>query len=203
MIAHRELVSAVAAALLLLTGCVGRSPDTAYYSLRATAAGGGASGGAQGPAIRVGPAQLPRFLDRPQLARRTGESEIQYDEFHRWAGGLQAELIRVVGADLGELVPSERIVLYPADAPFPLDYRIVLGVDRFEAGPGDTVTLRARWAILPGDGGDALATGQTKLEQPVASDAAADIVAAHSAALGVLSRDVAERLRALHQQRAR
>jgi uncharacterized lipoprotein YmbA len=199
-----RVLSSTALAALLVVGCFGRSPTTRFYSLRAVSAteSGRAATGEEPLAVRVGPAQMPSFLDRPQLARRTGESAIRYDEFNRWASGLGAELLRVVGANLAALLETDRIVVYPAEAPYPLDYRVVLDVERFEADPDDAVTLRARWAILPGVGGDAVSTGLTGARASASSGSADALVAAHSAAAGTLSRAIAERLRSLRSEAA-
>jgi uncharacterized lipoprotein YmbA len=196
--ARNRLLARLVLGVLLFGGCLGRSPTTEFYSLRAVEVATRASTAQdEGVAIGVGPVRLPRFLQRPQLARRSGESEIQYDEFRRWAGGLDDELVRVLGANLSTLLETERVVVYPAEAPFPLAYRVIIDVERFEAGPDDAVTLNARWVVLPGGPGDALAVQRTDLVQAARSGAPADLVAAHSAAAAALSRAIADRLRTL------
>jgi uncharacterized lipoprotein YmbA len=184
---------------LLFAGCLGRSPTTEYYSLRALSADAGdaAPAPADGVALGLGPAELPRYLDRPQIARRSGESGIVYDDFRRWAGRLDAELLRVLAANLSVLLPTDRVAVYPGDAPFPLEYRVLLDVERFEAGPDDVVTLRARWVILSAGDGETLAVGRTDVGQPARSESVQDLVAAHSAAADTLSRAIAARLREL------
>jgi len=191
------LLSPLVLAALLLAGCLGRSPSTGFYSLRALSAEAGTAAESGSLALGVGPTRLPRYLDRPQIARRTGESEIVYDEFQRWASPLEAELLRVLGANLSGLLATQHVVVWPADAPFPLTYHVVIDVERFEAGPDDTVALRARWVIRPSGSGDALVVGQSSFREPARSSAAADLVAAHSAAADKLSRAIAERLRAV------
>lgn len=181
---------------VLAGGCLGRSPSPEFYTLRAVEARSGPAHG-DGVAVGLGPLRLPSYLDQASIARRTGESEIRYEKFHRWAGPLDAELVRVMGANLGALLQTDRVVLYPSGAPFALSYQVTVDFDRFEAGPDDAVTLSARWAILPGDGGEALASGRTELVQPARSGKASDLAAAHSAAAGALSRAITERLRAL------
>jgi hypothetical protein len=194
---NRLLVQATLGALLL-GGCLGRSPTPEFYSLRATEPSATvATAGSTGVAVGVGPVRLPRYLERPQLARRAGESEIVYDEFRRWAGGLDAELLRVVGANLAALLETQRVVVYPAEAPFPLAFRVQIDVERFEPGPGDEVTLNARWVVTPGGPGDALAVERTDVVQAARSGGAADLAAAHSAAAAALSRAIADRLRTL------
>lgn len=184
---------------LLLVACLTRSPAVEFYTLGATEASSrsGSGGAGEGLALAVGPLSLPRYLDRPQLARRTNENQIRYDERRRWAGALEGELLRVVGANLAALLPSERVVVYPAVPPFPLAYRILIDVERFEADGQDEVSLEARWSIIPARGGDALRVGRVVVAEQARSASATDLVAAHSTAAGALSRALAEALGSL------
>ena len=186
----------LALVLALGAGCLGRSQTPEFYTLRAVEARTGPASG-DGVAIGLGPVRLPSYLDQSGIAQRKGESEIHYETFHRWAGPLEREVVRVMGENLASLLQTDRIVLYPSGAPFRLTYRVTVDFDRFEAGADDRITLSARWSVLPGRGDEALASGRTELVQPAGSGDPAELVAAHSAATGVLSRKIAERIRAL------
>lgn len=185
----------------LALGCLTRSPAVEFYTLGASEASSDARAAEGAPAVVVGPLSLPRYLDRPQLARRSEGNRIVYDETRRWAGPLGGEVLRVLGANLMTLIPSDRVVAYPIQPPFPVDYRVLIEIERFEAGAGDVVTLHARWSILPGSGGSAISLGRVALEEPAASGKPADIVAAHSAAAAGLSRALAGTLRSLAETR--
>jgi uncharacterized lipoprotein YmbA len=139
----------------------------------------------------VGPVALPRSLDRPQIVTRAGDNELVYDEYNRWAGSLEADFLGVVGDNLSALLNTQRVVVYPASPPFALNYRVGFDVMQFDGSPGGEVTLRARWTVSPGSGGESLAVEQSLIRQPTASAAHADLVAAHSAALATLSREIA------------
>lgn len=185
------------------TGCLGRTPNVRYYALAslpdATPAGTRA---ATGLAVEVGPLTLPRPLERPQIVRRAADSELEYDEFHRWAASLDSELLRVLGDDLGTLLGSSRVVVYPADAPFPLDYRVRIDVQQLDGALGGEVVLRARWVVAPGAGGEAVAAEQTTVREPTEGVDHATFVAAHGRAVGALARAIADRLTA-HRRSAR
>jgi uncharacterized lipoprotein YmbA len=186
---------------MLVTGCLTRSPSVEFYTLGAPEAASqvGTSDDTSGLAVAVGPLTLPRYLDRPQLARRTNSSQIEYDETRRWAGPLGDELLRALGANLGALIPSERVVVYPAQPTFPVSYRIVIDIERFEADADDRVILHARWSIIPGKGGNALSTGRMALAEEASSRSAADLVAAHSAAIAELGKAMARTVRSLSE----
>jgi uncharacterized lipoprotein YmbA len=103
---------------------------------------------------------------------------------------------RVVADELGRLLGTARIAVYPSEARFPVSYRVLLELLELGSAPGRPVVLRARWTIA-GPDGLALAVGQTNLEQPPATASWEDYVAAHSAALGVVTHEIADRIAAL------
>jgi uncharacterized lipoprotein YmbA len=193
-----RLLGACALGLLILAGCLGRSPQTTFYMLTpltpdasvASAAPGG------GPALGVGPVQLPRYLERPQMVTRRG-SQLSYDELHRWAGSLESEVLRVLGANLALLLGTDRVAVYPAEPRFADAIRVVLEVDRFDGERGEAVTLQARWILTTEGRAEPLAVGTSTLSEPVASRHSKDLVAAHSLALAALSREIADRIRSL------
>ena len=145
---QRVTIRGVAAIVLagLALGCLGRSPQIRFYTMSGAP---GQSTAEANPdlAIGVGPVRVPRYLERPQLVTRGEGSQLDVDDFSRWAGGFGSNLLRALGDDLGTRLGTQRVVVYPADAPFPLDYRVVLDVQEFEGRPGHELVLRVRWVI--------------------------------------------------------
>jgi hypothetical protein len=76
--------------------------------------------------------------------------------------------------------------------------RLVVKVDRFDAGPDDHVTLDAAWALHRGTSAAWVAGGHTAIREPVQGEGYSAIVAAMSQAVGALSREIAP-----HLERAR
>jgi uncharacterized lipoprotein YmbA len=183
----------------LAAGCLGRGIAPEFFTLSP------AAGSTAGPPLRarpdlglaVGPLDLPRYLDRPEIVTRDGAHRLVLWDEHRWGGSLRGDILRVVSQDLGKLLGTERIAVYPAAPRFPLDYRVLLEILEFEGVPGKAVTLRARWTVAAGADGIAAAVGESRIEQPVASPSWEDLVAAQDAALGQLTRQIAERIAAL------
>ena len=62
---------------------------------------------------------------------------------------------------------------------------------------GESVVLRARWTVASGADGRAVAIEESVVEEKVESHTWDAYVAAHSAALGIVTRQVAERIAAL------
>jgi hypothetical protein len=191
----------IAAALLAApaTGCLGQSPPPQFYTLSA------ASGAASGPALAsrpdlglaVGPIDFPRYLDRPEIVRRDGSHRLILADDHRWGGSLRSDILRVVADDLGRLLGTSRVAIYPAEPRFPASFRVLLDFREFEGIAGEKVVLRVRWTIAKADDGRALAVEESRIEQPIASASFEDLVAAESAALGTVNRQIAERMAAL------
>ena len=183
-----------AALLVVFAGCAGKSPKVTYYTLARIAAAGTAS--SEPLAIAVGPVDLPRALDRAQIATRVSPNRIDYDEFHRWAGTLDADILAVTAVNLSRLLGTDRIAVYPAAAASPLDVRVLLDVVRFEADAGGTVTLEARYTLEDG-AGTAIDGGAFRTVKSSAGDDYEARAAAHSAALGELAETLASRIRGL------
>jgi len=199
MSALRRLMTRGVAAIALTglaLGCLGRSPQIRLYTMSAVP-GSPIAEVADDLAIGVGPVRLPRYLDRPQLVTRAEASQLDVDDFNRWAGGFGSNLLRALGDDLGTRLGTQRVVVYPADAPFPLDYRVALDVQEFEGRPGHELVLRARWVIRESVEGRGPWSGQSLIRQPLSSGAVETLVATHDQAVGLLADAIASRIASL------
>ena len=178
--------------------CFGQSLQPEFYTLSP------ASGAASIPTLAsrpdlglvVGPIDFPRYLDRPEIVTRDGSHRLVLADDHRWGGSLRSDILRVVADDLGRLLGTARVAIYPAEPRFPAAFRLLLDLREFEGIPGGSVVLRMRWTIAGADG-RAVAVEESRIEQPVASTSIEDLVAAESAALGTVNRQIAERMAAL------
>lgn len=186
------------AVVLAVGGCAG-SPPAAFYSLRplpGADARGATTGGAI--AIGLGPVTFPGFLDRPQIVSRDGTNGLTVDEFNRWGGTLQDDFLRVWSENLGYLLGTSRIVIFPSEVRYPLDVRIAADVLSFEGTSAGEAVLKVRWAVLDPRLEQALAVREGAYRRglrPPADHAA--LIAAMSAALGAFSEDVAAVVRGL------
>jgi uncharacterized protein len=186
-------------AVLLATGCsLFGSADPDFYTLSSSAPSVGSPIASRPElGIAVGPIEIPRYLDRPELITRDGSHRLVVNDLHRWAGSLRTDVTRVVADDLGQLLGSARVVMYPTEPRFAATYRVLLDVREFEAEAAAKVSLRARWTITAFADGRALAVEESQIDQPLASDAPEDVVAAQSSALAALAREIAARIASL------
>lgn len=190
---------AISLASALLFGCLGAGAKPEFFTLSPS------SGAASGPSIAskpalglaVGPLELPRYLDRPEIVTRAGSHRLKVADAHRWGGSLRGDILRVVSDDLGRLLGTSRVAVYPNEPRFRADYRVLLDVREFERRSGGSVVLRVRWTIVSMKEGEAVALEESRVEQPPASSSYDDLVAAESEALGNISSQIAERIAAL------
>jgi uncharacterized lipoprotein YmbA len=134
--------------LILFVGCLGRSPQVRHFMLGISEP---SSSNALSPelAVLVGPVRLPAYLQRPQMARRESDGEIELDEFNRWLGGFEENLLRALSLGIAEELGSERVVVHPSKAPFAIDYQVRLHVDDMILADGDGLRVRVRWSLIP------------------------------------------------------
>jgi len=182
--------------LALVPGCLGGSPRPQFFTLSP------ASGPGAGPALAslpdlglvVGPLDLPRFLDRPELVTRDGAYHLVVADAERWGGSLRSDILHGVADGLSRLLGTALVAVYPGEPRFSARYRILLDVRELDAVRGEKVTLRLRWTVASLPDGRAVAVEESVIEQPVASGSFEELVAAESAALGAATRQIAERI---------
>ena len=147
--------------------------------------------------VGVGPVEFPEYLDRANVVRRTSSNELHVAQFELWGQSLRQNFTQVLGQNLESLVPGLAAVSFPWKGPEQnLAYRLVVQVDRFDAGPDDHVALDAAWALHRGAATGWLAGGRTALSVPVQGEGYSAIVAAMSQAVAALSREIAPHLEA-------
>ncbi|HCE68809.1 MAG TPA: hypothetical protein DER40_15255 [Geobacter sp.] len=180
--------------LLALAGC-SRSPRVTFYTLEPAAPVEARSATAADPSIAVGPVTLPEVVDRPQFVVRVAANRVEILETQRWAEPLKSEIPRLVAENLGRLLGSSRVSSYLQHDGVNADYRILLDIRRFEAVPGESVTVEAAWSLRHTAGG-ATKTGRSLVREPVGTNDYDALVAAYGRALLAVSADLAGAIRA-------
>ena len=180
---------------LLATGCFGGGAPH-FFTLSSSST---ATPVAANPelGIAVGPVDIPRYLDRPEIVSRDGANRLTVADDHRWAGSLRNDIQRVVADELGRLLGTARVAVYPEQPRFTASYRVLLDVREFEAVSDTTVRLRIRWTIAAVPDGHALAVEESVVDQPLASSGYDAIVAAESSGLVALTQNIAARVASL------
>jgi uncharacterized protein len=182
----------IAVMLVTLAGCA-TTPPSRFYILSAVSADTTAP--PAGPAIGVGPVEMPRYLDRPQIAVRSGANELLYNETHRWAEVLKDNVTDVLAENLARLVPTDRVSVFPWGRMTTIDYQVIAEISRFDADTSGNVALSASWKIYRERTREVVAQKTTVFTEPVGGDGYTEIVAAQSRAVAALSREIAGAIR--------
>jgi uncharacterized lipoprotein YmbA len=189
----RGLTVVLASAAILVSGCLGRSPSPSFYALTPVQdqVFSRRSSPVQNPVIGIGPVKLADYLDESQIVTRTSDNQLVKAEFNRWVGSFKNNFMNVLADNLGSLLSTDRIYLYPWRLSVPMDYQVTVDVVRCDGRLGDAAWLEARWSIFGGPEKKLLKTMRSNISETVSGPDYADLVAAQSRAVAKLSQEIA------------
>ncbi len=180
-------ILATCLSLAILAGC-GVTPPARFYIL--TPVEDSAAGSAAGPALGIGPVDFPAYLDRPEIAYRSGGNQLYFAESDRWAEPLKTSFSRTLAENLAAMLPTDRISIFPWPRTSRIDYQITMDVTRFDADASGTVVLMASWEILRPEDNAVVSTHRGVYTETAGGLVYPAIVAAQSRALEQLSQDI-------------
>ena len=143
--------------------------------------------------IGIGPVEIPRLLNRPQIVSRKNNTEIIISEKHQWGGSFKEELIKAITDNLSTLLKTEKIEQYPWNSSFKPDYQITIDVDGLDGTLDKSVTYNARWRLLKNN--KELLVKRALIEVPVTGAGYNQYVNAQSEAVTRFSRDIVEQIK--------
>jgi len=188
--------------LFFLNGCLGKSQSPRFYTLSPLTEDKTmalSDNPARDASIGIGPIKLADYLDQSKIVTQTGDNRLVKAEFDLWAGALKDNLTNVLAENIGLLLPTERIYIYPWRLSEPMDYQIVLDVVRFDGDLGKDAWLVARWSIIGGKDKELLAVSRSSIREPVTGSGYDALVTAQSRALAKLSHEIVEAIHAASQ----
>ncbi len=189
----RSLAVILAIAAIFLGGCRSQSPR--FYTLNPIPEDQVISkrqSPARNAVIGIGPVKLADYLDQSMLITRTSDNQAEKAQFDRWVGSFKDNFINVLADNIGTLLSTDRIYLYPWRLSVPIDYQVVMDVVRFDGRLGDAAWLEARWSIFAGPEKKLLKVHRSNIREPVTGADYAALVSAQSQALAKLSQEIAE-----------
>jgi uncharacterized lipoprotein YmbA len=185
---------------LLLAGCGSSPPPIEFYTLNSISGIKQQVSPAapdQNIAIGIGPIEIPKILDRPQIVTRTGPNKLKVDEFNRWAGPLKSGFAQVLAENISLLLATNQVAVYPWEIDFKPYYRIAMDIRYFEGQMGENVLLDVVWRVS-GQESQKIQTVKTSvIKEPLSAPDYESLVAAKSQAIAQLSREIARELRKL------
>ena len=183
---------------IALGGCVGSTPPSRFYTVPAlpmsTTAIQGASEESEEISLAIGPVQLPKHFDRPQIIRSRTGTQVAYSEYDRWAGPLDANVLDVLDRNLSDLLGTNRIVRFPWIGAIPVDYWVPVAISQWDVTPAGEVVLVARWRVHGSVREELYSVRTTRAVAVASSPAVPAVVEAMGEVLGELSREIAEEI---------
>ena len=176
-----------------LGGCMGKSPPPNFYILTPIQAEQQAlefAGSKQNSIIGIGPITLANYIDQPRIVTRSGDNQLVRAEFELWAGSFKDMITNVLSENIGVLLSTEQIYIYPWRLSVPIDYQIQLDIVSFDGVLGKEVRLVARWSIYKGPDKKIVATKRSSIIEPVTNQSYAAYASAQSKALSQLSHEI-------------
>jgi len=148
--------------------------------------------------IGVGPITFPKYLNRSQLVRFSGDNEVVVDEFNRWAEPIDQNFTRVLRTNITRLLPTSYAISYPWKRAMNVRFQVILDIHQFEMNFSGSVNLKTHWAIFNIENDKKLVVAHKfSYSKKIDEINYAKIVAEQSKALEALSRDIATEMQKL------
>ncbi|MBM4152004.1 MAG: hypothetical protein FJ220_00580, partial [Kiritimatiellaceae bacterium] len=109
-------------ATLLITGCA-TTQEPKLYILNSPSVSAETGTASDPLSLFIAPIQLPGYLDRLSIVTQSGDNEIVYSEFPRWAEPLDTSLRQKLADNLSKMVQSDRIFSDGRHPPKGTDFR--------------------------------------------------------------------------------
>jgi uncharacterized lipoprotein YmbA len=146
--------------------------------------------------VAVGPVSVPEMVDRPQLVLRATAHQVVLAEQARWAEPLRSSIPRVVAGYLAQDLPDARLSVYPQAGSDAADVRVWIDIHRFDSTLGEGVLVEALWTVR---GKDSTRSGHSLVQEAAHGRDHGVLVAAHTAALRIITKDIASTIRDITQ----
>ena len=187
---------------LLLVGC-GSSPPVRFFTL-SDAGAVGLQDADNAVVLGLGPIRMAPYLNRSQIVMRGPGSELEIDEFVRWAEPLSSAFLRVLAVNVDNAADGLRVVTFPWESAVTseVDYRLMGEVIRFEGDASGRVVLETQWGIVATDSDKwPVPPRRKRYEAQMASpDDLSTLAPAMSEALARFSSDIVNELQPLLKQ---
>ena len=194
--ASMGLVSVLA--LALVPACAGTSKPTRFYVLtpiEQARDAPGPEGGLVSVSVGIEPIRIPEHLARAQIAFRRGSNRVELADFDQWAAPVDRALAQVLAENLALLIPSESVSPDPRGLGLRVDLELFVEVVRFDFHEDGRVELAVLWSLSDPDRKGAQQLRRSSFVRRAAGGGVEAGVAAMSAAVADLSRELAAAVR--------
>ncbi|MGD9309210.1 MAG: PqiC family protein [Desulfosarcina sp.] len=181
---------------VLFSGCRSMTPPVTYYTFRAMAGemAPSSTDGAVSVTIGIQPVQLPGYINRTQMVRRTGAHQLEIASLHRWADYPDRLVQQVIGDNLQVLMPHARVVNAPWPTGLHPDISVAFQFLELIGTTDEKILLNAVWTITGKAGPSAQMSHRRSLTETISGSGYGALAAAHSRILALLCQEVAATL---------
>jgi uncharacterized protein len=179
----------------VIGGCVGKSPSSRFYrltSITESQSDALPKNPTSDIAVGIGPVTIADYIDQAKIVTRNSDNEIEQAEFDQWSGSFKNNITEVLAENIGSLLGSEKISIFPWRSYVFIDYQVLIDVIRCDGRLGKDVVLVVRWSVLKSKEKQLVAMKRSRINQAVDSAGYAALVAAYSRVIGELSREITE-----------
>lgn len=182
----------VAAMMVLFLCACSQRPDPQLYVL--SPAPEAVSSGASRPQAKIAVlrVRLPNYLERQQIVSRNGPNALAVNQDARWGEPLDEGLPRILAENLSHHLPDIRVVVPQQAQGEKVRYEYDVALDAYEPDGSGNAVMRGRWRLFDNRNGKLVSEGLIDERHPLASNGAADVVAALNDNLTEASRQIAE-----------
>lgn len=180
---------------LVMAGC-GHNMPTRFYVLTPMNNPSPSSAVDEGVklSIGVGPIELPRYLDRSQLVRRTAHNELELSELEQWAEPLENNIPAVLMENLSNILVTDKVNLYPWASSTSVDYQVTLELNRFDSSSSGETVVSGRWNVIDPSQQQVMMTRKFNYSDQTKPRDSGASVSSKSRALEGMSREIAQEL---------
>jgi uncharacterized lipoprotein YmbA len=135
-----------------LAGCMGGGATTPirYYLIDPTDYSDTSIKAVKPLSIEIIDLQIPQYLERFHIAKRTSESRLEFSEDNQWGENLRKNLLRSMARNLSKLLSTIDIGTPLNRSASNPDYRVQIHIEQFEQDVDGKVKLIARWQLSSG-----------------------------------------------------
>ena len=142
--------------IVLFPGCRSMTPSVTYYLLNPMAAGPMSPPAdaydKRAKIVGIRPIELPGYINRTPMVKRTGPNQIEIASFHRWADYPDRMIQRVLAENLQLLMADARVYSVPWPAGLKPDVTVDFSFLELIGTTDNKMMLSTVWTIT-GSGG--------------------------------------------------
>jgi hypothetical protein len=139
-----SLLSAV-----FLSGCTGGAGGNVhvYYLVNPLISAAPVRATGKPLAVEIIDLRIPQYLEKFQIATRSGANRLNYSEYNQWGENLRENLMRTMARNLSVLLATDDVATPINRSSSMPDYRLQIHIEQFELDADGRVKLVARWQL--------------------------------------------------------